>query len=242
MKRVLALVLVLAALVAVGCGDDDDDGGSSGSGEGGQQQRLIVSAAASMTEALEACAPDFGEAEETEAASLSPLGRAGGPDPPGVKPDVFAAANTKLPDELYSRGVTWSSSPSSSPQRVRPRGACRLDIGSRPTSRTRDKDRHRLRVRADRLLYARGAGEAPPHRRRRFSTTSGRTSLTSRGSSARCRRARSMPASSTSRMSTNRRRSDGDQAPAARSPRSLTRPRWSRGRRTRRTARRSWTA
>jgi molybdate transport system substrate-binding protein len=98
MKRALALALALAALVAVGCGDDDDDGGSSGSGEGGKQQRLIVSAAASMT--------DFGEAEDTEVR----LNFAGSDElaaqiRQGVKPDVFAAANTKLPDELYDEDL-----------------------------------------------------------------------------------------------------------------------------------------
>jgi molybdate transport system substrate-binding protein len=103
--RLLALALAVGALAAVGCGDDDD-GGSSGSGDGGQQQRLIVSAAASMTEALEACAPDFGEAEDTDVR----LNFAGSDElavqiRQGVKPDVYAAANTRLPDELYDEGL-----------------------------------------------------------------------------------------------------------------------------------------
>jgi molybdate transport system substrate-binding protein len=100
-----ALALALAALVAVGCGDDDDDDGSSGSGAG-DQQRLVVSAASSMTEALEACAPDFGEAEDTEVR----LNFAGSDElaaqiRQGVKPDVFAAANTRLPDELHDEDL-----------------------------------------------------------------------------------------------------------------------------------------
>jgi molybdate transport system substrate-binding protein len=105
-RRVLALALALAALVAVGCGDDDDDGGSGGSGDGGQQQRLIVSAAASMTEALEACAPGFGEAEETEVRlSFAGSDELAAQIRQGVKPDVFAAANTRLPDELYDEDL-----------------------------------------------------------------------------------------------------------------------------------------
>jgi molybdate transport system substrate-binding protein len=103
MKRALA-ALALAALVAAGCGDDD--GGSSDSGEGGQQQRLIVSAAASMSEALEACAPDFGEAEETEVRlSFAGSDELAAQIRQGVKPDVFAAANTRLPDELYDEDL-----------------------------------------------------------------------------------------------------------------------------------------
>jgi molybdate transport system substrate-binding protein len=106
MKRVLALALALAAFVAVGCGDDDDESGSGGSGDGGQQQRLIVSAAASMTEALEACAPDFGEAEETEVRlSFAGSDELAAQIRQGVKPDVFAAANTRLPDELHDEDL-----------------------------------------------------------------------------------------------------------------------------------------
>jgi molybdate transport system substrate-binding protein len=104
-RRVLALVFALAALMVAGCGDDDDSGESS-AGEGGQEQRLIVSAAASMTEALEACAPDFGDAEETEVR----LNFAGSDElaaqiRQGVKPDVYAAANTKLPDALHDEDL-----------------------------------------------------------------------------------------------------------------------------------------
>ena len=106
MKRALALALALAALVVVGCGDDDEDSGSNSSGEEGQQQRLIVSAAASMTEALEACAPDFGEAEETEVRlSFAGSDELAAQIRQGVKPDVFAAANTRLPDELYDEDL-----------------------------------------------------------------------------------------------------------------------------------------
>ena len=106
MKPALVLALVLAALTAVGCGGDDDGSGSSSSGEGGQQQRLIVSAAASMTEALEACAPDFGEAEETEVRlSFAGSDELAAQIRQGVKPDVFAAANTRLPDDLYDEDL-----------------------------------------------------------------------------------------------------------------------------------------
>lgn len=68
----------------------------------GDQPRLVVSAAASMTGALEACSPQF----EGAGVRLS----FGGSDElaaqirQGVKPDVYVAANTKLPEELNQEG------------------------------------------------------------------------------------------------------------------------------------------
>ena len=100
MKRALAIAALLALTLGA-CGDDDDNGGSSSSGD--SKPRLVVSAAASMTEALTACSPDFADAD----VKLS----FGGSDElaaqirQGVKPDVYAAANTKLPDQLYDDGL-----------------------------------------------------------------------------------------------------------------------------------------
>jgi molybdate transport system substrate-binding protein len=96
--RILVLVLAGAALALSGCGDDD----SSASADGGKP-RLVVSAASSMTEALEACGPEFGDAavrlqfagSDELAAQIRQ----------GVKPDVYAAANAKLPDELNAEGL-----------------------------------------------------------------------------------------------------------------------------------------
>jgi molybdate transport system substrate-binding protein len=87
-------LLVAALLVAfAGCGDDDDDGAAAGDGQ------LVVSAASSLTKALTDCSGDsvklaFGGSDELAAQIRQ-----------GVKPDVFAAANTKLPDELNSEGL-----------------------------------------------------------------------------------------------------------------------------------------
>jgi molybdate transport system substrate-binding protein len=98
------VALALAAVGAAACGDDDDDAESSGSGDGGK--RLVVSAAASMTEALEACASAFGEAAETEVRlSFAGSDELAAQIRQGVKPDVFAAANTRLPDELHDEGL-----------------------------------------------------------------------------------------------------------------------------------------
>jgi molybdate transport system substrate-binding protein len=86
--------LLLAALVAAlaGCGGDDD-GAASGDG------RLVVSAASSLTDALTECSGDnvklsFGGSDELAAQIRQ-----------GVEPDVYAAANTKLPDQLNQDGL-----------------------------------------------------------------------------------------------------------------------------------------
>jgi molybdate transport system substrate-binding protein len=91
--RRAALVVLLALLAVAGCGGDDDEA----------TPRLVVSAASSMAEALNSCSPDFDGADVR-------LSFAGSDDlaaqiRQGVKPDVYAAANTKLPDELNKEGL-----------------------------------------------------------------------------------------------------------------------------------------
>jgi molybdate transport system substrate-binding protein len=82
---------VLAAAVALaGCG-------------GGSKDELVVSAASSLQAPLTRCAADgedprirlqFAGSDELAAQIRK-----------GAKPDVFASANTKLPDELYDEGL-----------------------------------------------------------------------------------------------------------------------------------------
>jgi len=99
-----ASLLALAAIVAgaIGCGDDDDGGGSASA----DSARLVVSAAASMTEALEACAPEFGGDEGVDVRlSFAGSDELAAQIRQGVKPDVYAAANTRLPDELYDEDL-----------------------------------------------------------------------------------------------------------------------------------------
>jgi molybdate transport system substrate-binding protein len=100
--RILTLVLAAAALVLVACGDDDDGGEATAGGDGGKP-RLTVSAAASMTEALEACGPEFSEA--TVRLQFAGSDELAAQIRQGVKPDVYAAANTTLPDELNEEGL-----------------------------------------------------------------------------------------------------------------------------------------
>jgi molybdate transport system substrate-binding protein len=95
---VLALVSVV---VWAGCGDDDDgDGGSA------DRTRLVVSAAASMTEALESCAPKFDDAEDADVKlSFAGSDELAAQIRQGARVDVYAAANTRLPDELHGAGL-----------------------------------------------------------------------------------------------------------------------------------------
>jgi molybdate transport system substrate-binding protein len=97
----ICCALLLTVAIAAGCGDDDDGGG----GDAGAT-RLVVSAASSMTEALEACAPKFGEAENADVKlSFAGSDELAAQIRQGAKVDAYAAANTKLPDELHAGGL-----------------------------------------------------------------------------------------------------------------------------------------
>jgi len=82
------------ALVLGGCGGDE--------GEGADAPRLTVSAATSLTNAFE----DYGERFEPATARFNFAGsdELAAQIRQGVKPDVYAAANTKLPDQLFEEG------------------------------------------------------------------------------------------------------------------------------------------
>lgn len=92
MRGALAALALAVLAVLAGCGgDSDDDGGSAG-------DRLVVSAAASLEPAFTAYA---------ETAQINAKQSFAGSDDlaaqirQGVTPDVYAAANTSLPDDLY---------------------------------------------------------------------------------------------------------------------------------------------
>jgi molybdate transport system substrate-binding protein len=88
--------MALAALaVAAGCGGDDEQ--SSGRPA---RQPLIVSAAASLKDAFTTYGNSFSSADVK--LSFAGSDELAAQIRQGVKPDVFAAANTKLPDELYA--------------------------------------------------------------------------------------------------------------------------------------------
>ena len=93
MRRLLVIVGLLAL---AGCGDDAAVSG------GGDKPRLVVSAASSMKEALTACAKDFPDASvRLQFAGSDELAAQ---IRQGVPVDVFAAANTKLPEALAQEG------------------------------------------------------------------------------------------------------------------------------------------
>jgi len=94
-RRAPAVAASLALLMP-GCGDDDS----------GDSTRLVVAAASSMTEALESCAPEFEEAENADVRLTF-----GGSDElaaqirQGALVDVYAAANTSLPEALHGEDL-----------------------------------------------------------------------------------------------------------------------------------------
>lgn len=88
--RALALAVCASALLA-GCGGDGD------------RPRLTVMAASSLGTALEACAPAFAAADVR--LSLAGSDELAAQIRQGVRPDVYAAANTALPDALHDEGL-----------------------------------------------------------------------------------------------------------------------------------------
>ncbi len=95
----LALLLAPATGFAVAaCGDDDASGGaSSGSGQ------IVVSAATSLKQALTTYGGRFEGA--TVRLSFAGSDELAAQIRQGIKPDVFASANTKLPEQLFSEGL-----------------------------------------------------------------------------------------------------------------------------------------
>ena len=95
MSRIAAAAVALLIAFAAGCGGSDDTGSSSASSE----PELVVFAASSLGPAFERYGDQF------EGADVK-FSFAGSDDlaaqiRQGVAPDVYAAANTSLPDELY---------------------------------------------------------------------------------------------------------------------------------------------
>lgn len=98
-RRWVGVLVLAGVLAASGCGGAD----AGGSGGGGDAQPVVVSAAASLTEALTAC--------QDQVDGVDPRLSFAGSDElaaqirQGVKPDVYLAANTTLPDELAKAGL-----------------------------------------------------------------------------------------------------------------------------------------
>ena len=95
--RWAAVILAVAAVVA-GCG-----GGDEQTAEQPARQPLVVSAAASLKDAFTSYGASFRGADVK--LSFAGSDELAAQIRQGVKPDVFAAANTKLPDELFAPGL-----------------------------------------------------------------------------------------------------------------------------------------
>ena len=100
--RWLLALLPAAALLAGGCGGDDG-GGESSANPSASKPALTISAAASLKAAFTAYGKQFEEA--TARFSFAGSDELAAQIKQGVKPDVFAAANTGLPDQLYEQGL-----------------------------------------------------------------------------------------------------------------------------------------
>jgi len=90
--RRLAPALALVAVIAL-----------AGCGSGGGKPTLVVSAAASLKDAFTQYANDFPQASVR--ASFAGSDELAAQIQQGVKPDLFASANTKLPDQLFQKGL-----------------------------------------------------------------------------------------------------------------------------------------
>jgi molybdate transport system substrate-binding protein len=97
MKRAVAILVALGLLNVAACGEKSEPTGSSGG------QTLTVSAAASLKDAFDAYAKQFPSA--TVRAQFAGSDELAAQIEQGVKPDVFASANTKLPDQLFAKGL-----------------------------------------------------------------------------------------------------------------------------------------
>lgn len=102
MKRRLTLTALAATLALASCGDDAPTTADAGSTPAAGDP-VVVSAAASLKRAF----TSYGEAFDAGDVKLSFAGSdvLAAQIEQGATPDVFAAANTKLPDELHAKGL-----------------------------------------------------------------------------------------------------------------------------------------
>jgi molybdate transport system substrate-binding protein len=99
--RWLSLVALVAAGLLAGCGADD--GSSTTTPSADAVGPLVVSAASSLQEAFEHYGERFDDGQVR--ASFAGSDELAAQIRQGVKPDVFASANTSLPDDLHGEGL-----------------------------------------------------------------------------------------------------------------------------------------
>ena len=98
MRRAVATLAAALAVAVAGCGEKSEPTAAAGG-----TATLTVSAAASLKAALDAYAKDFPGADVK--AQFAGSDELAAQIQQGVKPDVFAAANTKLPEGLFAKGL-----------------------------------------------------------------------------------------------------------------------------------------
>jgi molybdate transport system substrate-binding protein len=98
MRRGVLGGLTLLAVLLAGCGGDAST--TSGADAGGP---LVVSAASSLTQAFEQYRQQFDDGQVR--LSFAGSDELAAQIRQGVKPDVFASANTTLPDDLHGEGL-----------------------------------------------------------------------------------------------------------------------------------------
>jgi molybdate transport system substrate-binding protein len=97
-RGLLGALLATGALAVGACGGDDSPGSGSSA-----PPPLTVSAAASLKAAFTDYGKQFKDADSRF--SFAGSDELAAQIENGIKPDVFAAANTKLPDALYAKGL-----------------------------------------------------------------------------------------------------------------------------------------
>ena len=98
--RRFGVLLAAITLAVAACGGDDEPGSRSSRET---KPQLTVSAAASLKTAFAEYGKQFSDASARF--SFAGSDELAAQIEKGVKPDVFAAANTKLPDALYTKGL-----------------------------------------------------------------------------------------------------------------------------------------
>lgn len=92
----IRVLLVLFVVALAGCGGEDDESAA-------ERPQITVSAAASLKTAFTNYGERFADADARF--SFAGSDELAAQIEQGVKPDVYAAANTKLPDALYEKGL-----------------------------------------------------------------------------------------------------------------------------------------
>lgn len=104
-RHLIVILAAVVALLAAGCGSSSSSSSASGSASGqtAAKPTLVVSAAASLQAAFTKYGSQFPLA--TSRFSFAGSDMLAAQIEQGARPDVFASANTKLPDALYAKGL-----------------------------------------------------------------------------------------------------------------------------------------